>query len=135
MNRVTGVYDIALGPGLFSTLNYKIDDVVGVFKGTNINAEEYNRRKTAGLASHTIYVRQDLYLDCREQRYSGICKASLSNSPYYANKADGSQCIANCKCTISGPSDRKLVRLVATRPILAGEEIMWNYGANHQIVV
>jgi hypothetical protein len=107
---------------------------IAEFKGTYVNEEEYQRRRIADVATHTVYVRQDLYLDCKEQRYAGICKASLANSHYYANKADGSQCIPTCKITVAGPRVRRVVRLVATRPILAGEEIMVNYGGHHQIV-
>jgi hypothetical protein len=130
-NPATNAIDLPLGEGLFSTLSYHIDDVIAEFRGEFINHAQYMERRVARRARFILKCRNNLYLDCMENRYKGICKASLSNSPYYANKADGTQCIANCKLTISGPSNAKRLKLVACRRIEVGEEIMWSYGADH----
>ena len=57
-----------------------------------------------------------------QQKFSVECKASLANSPYGANRPDGSQCLANCKLTKTRAM--RVARLVATRPISAGEVIL-----------
>jgi hypothetical protein len=124
-----------IGEGLFSTLSYNIDDVIAEFKGEFIDHAEYIARRAARRARFILRCRNDLYIDCMENRYKGVCKASLANSPYYANKADCTQCIANCKLTISGPFNSKTLRLVATRRIPVGEEIMWSYGAEHGLYI
>ena len=56
----------------------------------------------------------------------GECKASLANSPYWANTPGGSQRLATCKRTSSGSIAIRVARLVATQPIAAGEEILLN---------
>lgn len=134
-NPATNAIDKPIGEGLFSTLSYNIDDVIAEFKGEFIDHAEYIARRAARRARFIIRCRNDLYIDCMENRYKGVCKASLANSPYYANKADGTQCIANCKLTISGPFNSKTLRLVATRRIPVGEEIMWSYGAEHGLYI
>jgi hypothetical protein len=134
-NPETNAIDKPLGEGLFSTLSYNIDDVIAEFHGVFIDHAQYEERRAARRARFILYVRNNLYLDCMENRYNGVCKASLSNSPYYANKADGTQCIANCKLTISGPSNAKRLKLVASRRIEVGEEVMWSYGADHGLYV
>ena len=57
-------------------------------------------------------------MNCREAKANGTCKASYANSPRLAmHMATGEFVCANCKLTISGQRNEKVLRLVADRSI------------------
>ena len=93
-NPDTGYIDFPMGEDLLSTMSYIVGDVIAEFHGNYISMSEYEERHQAGRTRYVVYLRKDLYLDCMQQRFSGECKASLANSPYWANRPDGSQCLA-----------------------------------------
>ena len=114
-------------------MDIRVNEVIAEFHGTCFEGvEEKNRRVQAGLGRYILYIRQGYCMDCREAKANGTCKASYANCPRLAmHTATGEFVCANCKLTISGQRDEKVLRLVATRPILRMTEILWNYSGNY----
>jgi hypothetical protein len=128
-------YGVDCGLGLYCTMDIRVNDVIAQFHGKFFEGvDEMKRRVENGLGKYILFVRQGYYMDCREAKANGTCKASYSNSPRLAmHIASGEFVCANCKLTISGPRDEKILRLVATRPIPRMTEILWNYSGHHAI--
>jgi hypothetical protein len=127
----------SLGQGLFSTIDFVRGDVIAEFHGDIINYEQYLDLGLVGMHRFVIKVKNNVYLDCRRNRFKGTCKASLANSPLHAvHKQTGERAVANCTLHISGPAgDNKVVTLACSiNRIARNTEILWNYGNGHNCI-
>jgi hypothetical protein len=127
----------SLGEGLFSTISFVRGDVIAEFHGDTISYEEYLDLELTGMHRFVVRVKENVYLDCRRNRFKGRCKASLANSPLHAvHVQSGVRALANCSLTISGPAGNdKLVTLqCSAAKIDRNTEIMWSYGSGHRCI-
>lgn len=127
-----------IGEGLFSTIKFHPNDCIAEFHrdgDESINEESYLQLVALGLARFVVKIKNDVYWDCRLNRYAGVCMASISNSPLgLKNRETGRQARANCELRVSGSEDAKVAKLVATTVIEPHTEILWHYGAGHVIL-
>ena len=63
-------------------MDIRVNDIIAEIHGTCFEGvEEKNLRVQAGLGKYILYIRQGYYMDCREAKANGTCKASYANSP------------------------------------------------------
>ena len=137
-NRTSKEWTVSIGDGLFSTLAYKRDEVIGEFCGTwrtpldweQLQAREPWRR------GYTIQPSTNSdYLDCYDTYKSGNCILSYANSPIACwDVSLNIKPKANCRLQRYG---RKLVlkcgidkvgsRSPANFMIAPHTELTWNY--------
>jgi hypothetical protein len=128
-------YSHSIGDGIFSSVNFKENDVVATFHGKIITYTEYLSKKAMVNCNYVIQLsKHKEYMDCEDAIKNGICLASLSNSPtHYWNTSTGSKAKANCKLVVRKIDNVWNAYLVATatQDIARHTQIAWHHSSAH----
>lgn len=117
-----------IGMGLFSHKRILKGSIIGFYKGENVDAKEFQRRRLANLGGYGIRMSKTKVKDCRKCYEEGTCLMSASNS---ANKLKykSTGALVNCRTRINASLTvhRRKAYLRATRDIAPHEEILTLY--------
>ena len=79
-NLISGLYNEPLGEGLFCHTMIGPGVQFPNFIGEEINYKEMRQRTERGCGGYFISINQDLFLDCYENRFLGLCLSSCANA-------------------------------------------------------
>ena len=126
----SGEYDVLVGRGLFSRLEYRKHHTIVQFHGDVIDGETYEQLKATHSQKRVAYAHPlnsdcSFYLDCYE--YSGVCRASFANSPFDCRVA-GSIYAATSNCYVTLNARAGIITLKCkVAHIPANTELTWDY--------
>jgi hypothetical protein len=132
----------SLGRGLFCNRPIIKNETIIFFKGDKITFEEAKRRQDLGFGGYTIYITNEVYLDCYPYAFlsdpQDRCWASLANSPLHAhtitydNNNNEIRNTIRSNCNLCVNRSNQEVRLRAKRNVNNSNfELTYNYSANY----
>ena len=118
-----------IGDGLFTNAMIPVGANIVYFCGNMENKTEYDRQSALDTSLYGVLVKKDCFYVCSAE----TCVATKSNDPTNLfNKSDTSlKAVANARLVLNRNKmvpDYCRCRLIATRIISSGEEILWEYG-------
>ena len=123
---------LIIGQGLFSHLSYRKGELIATFNGEIISNEEALYRASINLGGYMIYATKTSTLDCRSNRFTYDCMASLANTPTNCKVwLDGNLKSATANCRITRDSGKNKIHLRSIKLINSGEEMLWKYGKSY----
>ena len=119
-----------IGQGLYSQVDYSIDDRICKFNGDIITLTDYAKETADGFGGYAIHLNKDYVLNCYHQHKQHKCKGSFANcAKACVLKHDHSvKAINNCRISIH----KNIVTLIATMKIKCHNELLWNYGDSYK---
>ena len=129
---------LSLGDGLFSTVDYNMDDTIATYKGTWRSIEEVNALCQANPSRGAYCLKprdsSPLILDCYDECQAGHCLASKANSTRQCmNPRTGRPAVANCRLSVRSIGEHKAIFSLKAnhRHIEAGVELTVPYGTHY----
>lgn len=114
-----------IGYGLFCSVDILEKSKFAIFCGDKITIEEFNKRKSNGKGGYGLRLDKKYILDCYNEAQSGVCLASMANSPLNLTTSPK----ANAKLIVNNGQ----AYLVALSHIDKNHEILYNYGSLYQM--
>jgi hypothetical protein len=123
----TGRYNISIGSGLFSGLEFKKGQRVIDFKeGDKVSIAVYDQRVAAGEGGYALHINMCDVMDLYALRNS--CKASMANDPTNTwNTVTNDKSKANCQLRVFNKNMKSSFYLLAKTKISPGDEILFEY--------
>jgi hypothetical protein len=118
-----------IGYGLFADTVFYAGETLLYFEGRLRTWQEMYELEEAGAPNkyYTVQITANLFLDCYLTCKKDVCLASYANSPQKAlNISNKKPAKANSKLVVN--QHEKTAKLVATKLIKRGDEVLWRYG-------
>ena len=62
---INGMYTLSTGRGLFTSMTIPCDTIIAIFVGDLISKAEAEVRTERGDGGYIVYIKTDMYLDCK----------------------------------------------------------------------
>ena len=129
----------SVGRTLRTRIELTRQDVVNGMKLIRFRGKLISVRQSKELAKlrngnrYVLHVSKEQRLDCYDTAHTGMCLASMSNSPTgLVHKSSGMAPEPNARLT-SNPKDPSELWLILIKPILPHQEIFWRYGSSYKL--
>ena len=119
-----------IGMGLFAGINYRPTQKIAYFRGEVLTLSSYEMRENQRFG---LQLGDRFVLDCADHAQRGVCKASMANDPRGLKYKHDYDKIPepNCRCVPNVVGN--YLYLEATRKIMQGDELFWDYGDSYDM--